>query len=402
MSNAVQEIFDRAPAVDMHTHLFPPNFGDLALSGVDELLTYHYLEAEYFRLRELSPGQYFSLAKPARAGVIWDALFVRNAPISEATRGVVAALTAFGLEVNRQDLNQAREFFRSREPETHVDSVMKLANLDWLVMTNDPLDAKESNVWRQRIQVDPRFKAALRLDSIVNHRWSNLNELRSFLEEWTTRMKPIYMAISFSDLSPFLEDSPRGKILREVVVPVCREMQMPLALMIGVKRNVNPEIGLAADGIGHANLELLADLCKTFYSNRLLVTCLQLENQHELCVLARKFSNLMPFGCWWFVNTSSMVSSITQQRIELLGTTFVAQHSDARVLEQLIYKWKDARRSVGEAYSRSCVRLRNEAYLMGEATVAHDANKLLRANFESFCSAAPSEPYSADMIQSIG
>jgi len=46
---AVREILDATPFVDIHTHLFPPAFGSLALWGIDELLTYHYLEAELFR-----------------------------------------------------------------------------------------------------------------------------------------------------------------------------------------------------------------------------------------------------------------------------------------------------------------------------------------------------------------
>ena len=34
-----------------------------------------------------------------------------------------------------------------------------------------------------------------------------------------------------------------------------------------------------------------------------------------------------------------MINEITQRRIELLGTSFTFQHSDSRILEQLIYKW---------------------------------------------------------------
>jgi len=34
-----------------------------------------------------------------------------------------------------------------------------------------------------------------------------------------------------------------------------------------------------------------------------------------------------------------MIKEITEMRVELLGTAFTAQHSDCRVLDQLIYKW---------------------------------------------------------------
>jgi hypothetical protein len=40
-------------------------------------------------------------------------------------------------------------------------------------------------------------------------------------------------------------------------------------------------------------------------------------------------------GCWWYCFTPSIVKEITQMRIEMLGVAFTAQHSDARVLDQL-------------------------------------------------------------------
>jgi len=44
------------------------------------------------------------------------------------------------------------------------------------------------------------------------------------------------------------------------------------------------------------------NLCQRFPNYRFFVTMLARENQHELTVAARKFGNLMPFGCWWFLN----------------------------------------------------------------------------------------------------
>ena len=39
---------DAVEAIDVHTHLLPPTHADLLLSGVDEMMTYHYLVAELF------------------------------------------------------------------------------------------------------------------------------------------------------------------------------------------------------------------------------------------------------------------------------------------------------------------------------------------------------------------
>src|SRR5436309_2559015 len=72
------------------------------------------------------------------------------------------------------------------------------------------------------------------------------------------------------------------------------------------------------------------------------------ENQHELAVQARKFRNLHIFGLWWFMNVPELINETTRMRLELLGPTFTAQHSDARVLDQIIYKWDHSRQIIGE------------------------------------------------------
>lgn len=44
----VEAVVNETPVIDLHTHLFPTEHGQLMLCGIDELLTYHYLVAEYF------------------------------------------------------------------------------------------------------------------------------------------------------------------------------------------------------------------------------------------------------------------------------------------------------------------------------------------------------------------
>ena len=113
------------------------------------------------------------------------------------------------------------------------------------------------------------------------------------------------------------------------------------------------------------------------------MTALSLENQHELNVCARKFCNLMPFGCWWFLNNGSIVAAMTRQRLEMLGTSFIPQHSDARVLEQLIYKWGDARRLIGGALTDSYQRLQSAGRSVAPDQVEDDVHRLMRGNFEA-------------------
>src|ERR1700686_3712941 len=147
ISSTVQDVLATTQFVDIHTHLFAPAFGKLGLWGIDELLTYHYLEAEFFRASDPPPDEYWSLSKPDQADVIWRTLFVENTPVSEATRGVVAVLKAFQLPTDSSDLTEARSFFKAQAIETHIRKVFQMAGVDTVVMTNDPLDPQEAPVW---------------------------------------------------------------------------------------------------------------------------------------------------------------------------------------------------------------------------------------------------------------
>jgi hypothetical protein len=401
--SVVENVLSSTAFIDIHTHLFSPVFGKLGLWGIDELLTYHYLEAEFFRSSEMAPERYWKLSKKERADAIWDALFVQNSPVSESTRGIVTVLKAFDLPTGASGLNEAREFFKKQTIEEHIPRVFRMAGVDNVVMTNDPLDTAEQPVWMNGGQRHSQFHAVLRLDRILwgwpNH-WQELarqgysvderateksvSEVRRFLADWHKRMKPLYMAVSLSDEFRFPDEGITSKILSEAVLPSCRELGLPMSLMIGVRRQVNPAIRLAGDAVGKADLRALENLCREFPENRFLVSVLSRENQHELCVYARKFNNLMPFGCWWFMNNPSIVEEITRERIEMLGTSFIPQHSDARVLEQVIYKWKNTRLTLAPILTNTYTLLHNEGGTVTREMIQRDVNRLFRSNFEKW------------------
>lgn len=403
IQSAVEEVLAATQFIDIHTHLYAPAFGSLGLWGIDELLTYHYLEAELFRSSQLTPEQYWPLSKSDRADKIWRALFVENTPISEATRGVIAVLKAFDLPTDGPDLAEARSFFAAQTIQTHIQRVFRMAGVSLAVMTNDPLDPEESPYWKNGAEIHPQFRAVLRLDRIVRD-WSahwqvlasqgyrvdahasgnSVAEVRRFLTDWHARMRPVYMAVSLPDTFQFPEDSVRSKLLSEAVLPACQEFNLPLSLMMGVRQQVNPRLRLAGDALGRADLRALENLCRGFPANRFLVSVLSRENQHELCVYARKFNNLMPFGCWWFMNNPSIVEEITRERIEMLGTSFIPQHSDARVLEQVIYKWRNTRRTLSPILADSYRLLAKDGRSVSRQDIQRDVNRLFRSNFENW------------------
>ena len=44
----ISQLLDQIEIFDFHTHLFPPEHKNYFLTGIDELLNYHYLIAELF------------------------------------------------------------------------------------------------------------------------------------------------------------------------------------------------------------------------------------------------------------------------------------------------------------------------------------------------------------------
>jgi hypothetical protein len=400
----VEEELASIKLIDVHTHLFMPSLGKLGLWGIDELVTYHYLEAELFRSSPITPEQYWNLSKRDQADAIWRALFVENAPVSEATRGVIAVLNAFGLPTDSEDLTEAREFFAAQKLGGHIRRVFDLAGISEAVMTNDPLDPAEADAWERGAETDSQFHAVMRLDRILNKwadHWQKLAaqgyavdanaggesaaEVRRFLSDWFHRMKPVYMAVSLPDTFQFPEDSVRGRLLANAVLPACRELDIPLSLMIGVRYLVNPALRLAGDAVGRADLSSLERMCVRYPENRFLTSVLSRENQHELCVYARKFRNLMPFGCWWFLNNPSIVEEITRERLEMLGTSFIPQHSDARVLEQVIYKWRNTRRTLAPILANTFRVLEEDGRPVTRGDIQREITRLFRTNFETFC-----------------
>jgi hypothetical protein len=228
------------------------------------------------------------------------------------------------------------------------------------------------------------------MDPLIND-WTNVaaredfsrpTDARKFLDEWIGRMKPLYMAVSMPYDFMYPDDSQRSMVLREIVLPTAKTHNLPFALMIGVNRQINPLLGDAGDSVRRANLSSVEHICRDNADNRFLVTVLSRENQHELCVIARKFANLTPFGCWWFLNNPSIIAEITAERLEMLGTSMIPQHSDSRILEQLIYKWTHSRRVIADVLFNQYMELTLDGFPLTAQHIQRDVKKLFSGNFE--------------------
>jgi len=190
--------------------------------GLDELLTYHYLVAEVYRIvpaTKLPYEEFWKMPKTAQADHIWKHVFVERTPISEACRGVLTCLHMLGLDAARRNCPGCAngspagsgQIYRPRdgplECRKHHDD-------------QPVFDDNERARWlkdAKTLRGDPRFKPVLRIDPILRNwplaakkltEWGfdagdgvtltdkNIEEGRRFLREWLDRQQAIYMALS--------------------------------------------------------------------------------------------------------------------------------------------------------------------------------------------------------------
>ena len=258
----VDAVVNSTAVMDVHTHLFPAEFKELCLWGIDDLLTYHYVTAETLRTARIPYAQFWSMSKKQQADLVWKTLFVDNTPTSEAAQGIISVLDVFGLDTRATNLEEARAFFSSRNIAEHLDHVFDIAQVTGVVMTNDPFDDAEDPLWSSGISVDPRFNSSLRLDHLVNTAdVSTISQTRVLLDHWIQRRNPVYMALSLPPDFAFPSEDARDRLLRKVILPAAKEHRLALTLMIGVRRGVNPQLRDAGDSLGRADVSAIERLC---------------------------------------------------------------------------------------------------------------------------------------------
>ncbi|GMF34840.1 unnamed protein product [Phytophthora lilii] len=413
----VREAVASVQVIDVHTHLFPPSHGKLMLWGVNELLTYHYLVAEFLQTAPIQVEEFNSYSKEKQAGLIWQALFVNRSPVSEACRGVLTTLHLLGLDhlVAKRDLRAIQAWFKQQDPEEYVDTVFRLSGLKYAVMTNIPFEPEEARHWLG----DPAsntpppawsrkyFRSALRVDQVLLGDWASMGPtldvfklphslagVRALLEKWIDIMQPEYFMSSVPISFEYPDEGapasganelPNGaELLLQVLLPLAEEKKLPIALKFDSVRPINARLGVAGDGVKPSNVDILIKLCRNFPKVKFLATFLSRVNQHEVTVTANKFRNLHLYGCWWYCNNPSIIEELTRMRIEILGTAFTSQHSDARVLDQLIYKWSHSREVIGEVLVHMYEKLFATGWKVSKSDIERDVQRLFGMSYEEF------------------
>ncbi|ETW04070.1 hypothetical protein H310_04447 [Aphanomyces invadans] len=401
---------ENAWVVDVHTHLFPPSHESLMLWGIDALLTYHYLVAEYLMTAPVMPEMFMTWSTARQADAIWQHLFIDRSPLSEGCQGVITTLHLLGLSelVAARDLKGIRDWYAAQDKRAFVDSVFCLAKIRHVVMTNIPFDADEAQYWMDHAPYNAnQFKTALRVDQVLLGDWKSLGPaldsrqlphtldgVRTYLTEWLAILRPVYFMASVPATFELHEDvdmvdstsiEPNGAmLLQHVLLPLAASTHLPLALKFGALRQLNPRLGVAGDGVAVTDVSILSRLAKQNPKVKFLATFLSRVNQHEATVVANKFANVHLYGCWWYCNNPSIMQEMTRMRLELVGTGFTAQHSDARVLDQLVYKWHHFRTVLRDVLAPLYTQLHRHGWSVTARDVERDVALLLGHGYELF------------------
>lgn len=271
--------------------------------------------------------------------------------------GLSKEVAARDIEAIRKYYNSFRD--RGLEgTEEFSEMVYAISGVQYAIMTNIPFDSNEAQHWRpKRKDYSDRYRSALRVDPLLSGDRATIEKAlkssgyeatlegaRQYLRDWCDTMKPEYMMASTphdfvlregslagvkktginedamkqpfafvdqasgndcvvncdgaEDEAPTVLDE-NSDFLSEVLMKVCEERNLPVALKIGAHRGVNPKLKAAGDGVvAFADAGMLGRLCTRFPKVLFLATFLSRNNQHEAAVLASKFRNLHIYGCW--------------------------------------------------------------------------------------------------------
>ena len=393
LKQTITEIINATEIFDIHTHLFPAEFKKYHLSGISEVLNYHYLIAELLTTTNINVKNFYELTKIEKANIIWEELFLKRTPISEACKGVLTILSELSIDYMFKSFDEINtEYSKLNLSDLQIFKIIKISQV---VMTNNPFDKSEWQLFKKKNWDTNKYLASLRLDDILINlekcldickeninNFDNDNDLMiKYLDKVYEESKPVYAALSLNGLQ--LNSFLKNKVFPDIFKWLERK-NIPLSLLLGVKRNVNKEFLLAGDGLDRIDLRRLSEICNQYSKNKILCSCLSFNDQHELTVLARKHQNLKIFGFWWFMNQPSLIKLILNLRIELLGLNFIPQHSDARVTDQLIYKWFHFKVLLSNVLYDHYKEIQLKNFKISENQISDDVSKLFFANSKNF------------------
>lgn len=423
LDDCVWQAVHATPAVDLFTGLRDWRYPEATRPwGIDALLAAPGLTNALFRGgapvlddsgRPLKRRDFDALPVAGRADVVWRALFLGAAPLSEEARAVLTAIGLLQLNPDERDLERHRAAFAHFSFDRHWARILHAANLSVVTTLCDPLSPLAAKAWPDggaapAPQVAlPGFQTALDLDGLLawdvaRPRLVSLGALKKsateeidkaavaallrFLGAWAGRSQALYFAARWcSGFDLGAKRHAGAKILRKCVLPFCARHDLALLLVFGGRPRQPGERQPAA-----LDLESVVALGEAFPANRFIFAATGAREREVLREAARRLPGATFLGGAAFdgafgATPPGALAHDAREALSALGAGFVPFASGATVPEQLLGRWAHARWTLGRVLQEHYRALRRTGWRLTEKDVRRDVAALLQENALRLC-----------------
>jgi len=397
---------ERIPATDIHTHIR----ADLPVApNLSEVVLCPYIRAE---LETAGVGEDVFEIEGIKKGV--SEAFKHFEKIENTTSfwclthilRDLYGLTEKPHEADIESLSKAVE--QNAQNPNWVSNVLEKSNVSDVFLVCD---------WRKRIpEMSRPFLPTLRIDSLINEAHSSetldaltevtgqsvydANELRKAIARLFESAKEagtVAAAVSVEPATDFVPSDRNEadrvlslillgqktsrddrKMIRsyvaDQVLKACADHEMPLQLMLGVRklREGNKRIAAYEPGM----IAMYADLFARHSGVKFDVFSASEQINHELAVIARLYPNVYVSGYWWHQMFPERIRSMVRERVQMLPMTkSCGFFSDARCVEWLYGRAKLARWEITYALTELV-----EQHYIEEGTAVRTARCYLQGN----------------------
>lgn len=286
----------------------------------------------------------------------------------------------FGLDVGIGDLRLLREQFEAIPETERQEKILKIANLDLVLYSVDAMAAQDIPP-----PPGPAFRPIICLDRLLwdwkesartlRQRGYGLKakvdefsaiELRRYLAGELARINPVAFNIDWPDgVRP--GDDGVGRLIREAVVPLCRERGMALLLSTAA-----------------TSIDCIAPLWENNPDVRFLLFPSGADQVESALEEARYGRNILLCGADATLAYPSRLEDYTARRLEVLGSGFHYAHSGAENPEGLVGAWAHLRWNLGKALLKRYADLWRTGWRYEEADIHKDVRDMLGGNARNF------------------
>ena len=414
VKDKIWDVIHKTPAFDIHTNLYDTRFElSFIKTGIDELLTTQELTDELFRYsphsisnpnQELTREEFSSLPLRIKSELVWHRLFLANTPLSETTRSVLTALGLLQLDPKTRNLGAYRNFFSNSSLQTHINLILKLANLEGLVTCYNPL--LPSVIEKiNKTKAEDKFYTALDFSAIICN-WKKNYELLgkqgypikrsldknvypiilNYLLDLINETNAVYLHLNLpSEISFSNKSNNIIKLLTKCLIPALIKTHKPLSIWFNETKSAPTLNSLKMnESLQFSNIDFIQELSSKFPDLKLLITDSNYENQYGLTLLAKKNHNIMPMNGSTHLSAQSSFTEISRMHFDQLGTSFIAHTSSADVYEELLPEWAHSRWMLGELLQEKYSNLYRTGWRVTEQEIEREVYNLLSGNAKKF------------------